>query len=302
MFQFKRRTLWIIIYVTIPLIFILNQLGPTEEGAEPGLFSSTPQTQWSLDDISAQCNEAYEQCTIALDNSDEVFVSAVVDRLPISAVDVPASVEPSTYEQGGKFVVTVRAANRRRAQRELLAFLRDWIPSDAQRDWVVTGDISIDEARDWRLNANEGEGKSVISTRPIGPALTVINTPSVGHPDQLAYLIWMEILKQRLAGYSVQMTWDHRQQQSRVLINQTVVNEADAPVTPAELEPVLAAYLDSANQRLRSQEQIHRYLTTAVVYQIPFEYFIEQPERLQAITLEAVNEMREDTLAQIAQR
>jgi predicted Zn-dependent peptidase len=71
-------------------------------------------------------------------------------------------------------------------------------------------------------------------------------------------------------------------------------------VTQAEFANVVDVYMAAANQRQREITQLHRYAVNASVYGLPFQFFVQQPERLQAVTLVDVNRFREQTLEQIS--
>jgi predicted Zn-dependent peptidase len=112
----------------------------------------------------------------------------------------------------------------------------------------------------------------------------------------------VSILKQRLTGYDIQMAWDHRRTDSVVSFNSTMTEDAFYPVSLEEFEPIQLAFSESASVRERSQSQVHRYLLTAVLYGLPFNFFVEQPSRLAAIKLEDVNRMMEFSFEQIKTR
>lgn len=301
MFHFKRRTLWIIIYITIPLIIVLNRLGPeleTDDDAPAELLS-----QWSLDEIALDCDEEANEriCVLPLDKSADVYISAVLDRLPLSSVPIPEGVTLSTYSQGGYFIGTAQYAARTALAPSVTEFFSNWLPQGSKVDWVVSGpgDPSELAAVAKRVDSLVGVGTELLPDVP--KALATLDSPALGDQDQLAFLMWIEILKQRLAGYSVQVTWDHRQRTSRVQFNTTLSPDVFSPAKETELEPILSAYVASSLQRVRQQNPLHRYAVTAVVYDVPFEYFIQQPERLSQIDLAAVNRMREFSLEQITQ-
>lgn len=290
MFHFSRRTLWIIIYITIPLIFVLHQLGPEPDMAGPERQS------WSLDDIEFQRDQAF--WTVDLPESRTLRLTVIQERIPSEALPVPDARAVRTSRQGGRFLVTVVNPADRGALETSVDFLRQWLPDGERRDLVLSGPLT----EVWRAEARRLlaplAGTGVDNQVAPQPALTRLPSPPMGSQRQLAFLLWVGVLQQRLSGYEPEVRWDHRGQPSQVLINQTLAPEVLEPVTEDELAPVLAAYRAAASQRERSGEQIHRYLVTTAVYGLPLDFLLTQPERLAAITLADVNEQRERTLSE----
>ena len=294
MFHFKRQTLWIIIYVTIPLIFILNSVGPgPEQGASSDIDAKL---NWSLESITLECDKAI--CHQSLDGTTRLWVSAMFKPLPVSQVTVPDGLEFTVSRQGGYVVATLAFEQGPDAWRDVSAFLIQWLPANASIMWLVSG---ADPASFDELLANMETQMSGLSldnefVRP--KAELVWQAPVIGDPDQLAFLLWIEVLKQRLAGSGIEVAWDHRQSNSYVTLNQPVPAGAFLPVNSNELEPILAVYVDSANERLRSGLQHHRYGVTSIIYSVPYSLFSNQPQRLAQITLDSVNKMREFSFEQ----
>lgn len=294
MFHFSRRTLWIIIYITIPLIILLNSLGPKPYIAgEPAPEAPT----WSLDELALDC--ARQVCTLALAGAEHIRVSALLDRIPTGQVAVPAAFDLQTQQLGGRFVISLEGPANASSQAELMAFLRQWLPADGALNWVVTGAISDELVA--QLNALEtirsGPGLA-LSLEPL-KALTRLTAPALGTAEQLSFLLWIDLLNGRLAAYSIQGQWRDRQASSYVNFNGTLSADLFYPVDLAELAPVLAAYRAAGAERQRNASQIDRYAVTAELYRLPLSFFINQPERLATLSLASVNEMREFALGQI---
>lgn len=297
MFHFKRRTLWIIIYLSIPLIFILNQLGPDSESVEQE--PESVRQSWSMDNISAECESKLRFCLLSLEGAEGVSVSAILNQMPADNLEIPASANLNSVLQRGAFVVTLESEPSRTSRKAAIEFLEQWLPYEGWIWWVISGDLTLQEAKAWLPDQKALEGGAVPITIESAAALSVLTAPSIGHPDQLAFLMWIEVLKQRLDGYSVRVTWDHRREESLILINQTLAEDSFGDVTDQELAPILTAYQATAAQRDRNQSQLHRYLVTAMNYTVPFDYFIDQPQRLAEVTLESVNRMRDFSFEQI---
>lgn len=296
MFHFSRRTLWIIIYITIPLIFVLNRFGqnpePTDTAADSA-GTTAEQTAWSLDAVTFERDDGL--WSVQLPGSALWRLTVVQTRIPTEDLALPAGDAIRTSRQGGRFLVTVTNPANARALRESVDFLRRWLPDGDDRAVVLSGDLT-DEARTQArrlLGALQGEG--VANEVAPRPALTRLTSPPMGTPEQLAFLLWIGVLEQRLRGYDPQIRWDHRDRPSAVLINQTLDPDLFRPVTAEELEPVRSAYRRAANERRRTAVQIHRYLVTTAVYRLPTDFLRTQPERLAAVTLDAVNRQRQRT-------
>ncbi|WP_196156843.1 hypothetical protein [Reinekea sp. G2M2-21] len=294
MFHFKRRTLWIIIYITIPLVIILNRLGPAPDTA----VSETPAQRFSLDHLNLTCQAVV--CQLPLSGAPHLQLSVSFNQMPVSQISVPDVLSLNIRQQGGFVIGTVTLVPSPGNVQVLLSFLQQWLPQPPV-GWQLTG--AIPEGVADMIAAQNGpfSGIGIVNEPEPVNGLATLEAPALGGEDQLAFLLWIEILKQRLAGYDVQAVWDHRRSTSYVVFNQTLSSDSFSPVKAEELEPVLAAYLQSAGQRERSAEQLHRYAVTAMIYKIPFEFFVNQPRRLSQVTVEAVDRMREFTLEQITQ-
>lgn len=302
MFHFKRRTLWIIIYVTIPLILVLNSLGPetndadsTERVVTP---SDIPALHWTLADLQPDCAQ---HCRLDLDASQQVRISALLASIPAGAEPVPDGVDLAFTQRAGYGVASLTFVSTPAMDARVLEFLRVWLPQNQEPRWVVTGAVTDAFWQSLQQTGVESIGAARPLELPPPSALTVLTAPQFGTDQQLAYLLWVEILKQRLAGYRVTVTWDHRRENSLILFNTTLSSDVLYPVTEAEWQPVQAAYLRAAAQPDRTEEQIHRYVLTALLYDVPFEFFTRQSARLQQVALVDIDQSRENTLAQIQQ-
>ncbi|TCS37191.1 hypothetical protein [Reinekea marinisedimentorum] len=292
MFHFSRRTLWIIIYVTIPLIIILNSLGP-DDSDQPDAQSVS---SWSLDEVQMSCAE--QLCSLPLPGAETLQISVLSGMMPTTRLEVPSALQISATAQGGQFIVTVTTAASRANIKTAISFLREWLP-EAGKQIVVSGNLdgNTTELLESLSDGYIGTGAEYQPGQASG--LGVLQSPPLGSSEQLPFLMWVEVLKQRLAGYDVTLQWDHRGSASYVSFSSTLHTEDFRPVENDELDPILQAYLQTAQQRQRSAAQLHRYAVTAVAYELPFSFFVDQQQRLQAISLDAVNQVREDALEQI---
>lgn len=299
MFHFKRRTLWIIIYITIPLILVLNSLGPEPESGAP-VVTATENTdqRWSLTGLEPDCDV---HCVLELDDTDWVRLSAVLDQRPVGFEEVPQGVALGYSQRAGKVIVTLSFPREASIEATVVQFLSNWLPRGDAPQWVLSGAGADDLLAQLPKVSNEAIGVGKRPDLGAPSALTVLISPPLGSEHQLAFLLWVEILKQRLAGYQIQVTWDHRRTDSVVLFNTTLSKDLLYPVTGSEFTPILEAYVSTAAQTERSAEQIHRYLLTSALYDIPFEFFTRQEERLEQVSLADINLIREQTIAQITQ-
>ncbi|MFQ3230652.1 hypothetical protein [Reinekea sp.] len=298
MLHFQRRTLWIIIYVTIPLVIILNNLDGTPDNEHVGEVSGSD-LLWSLDELTVE-----QQGGIAwldLRTAKSVELSVILNAIPTTSLALPNSTAFASYFQGGKFVISVTNPVNEAAFDESLKFIAQWVPADIEAI-VVSGPYSSQwvELIQKRLQTPKGEGLAI--SFAAGKGLARLASPAMSSPDQLAFLMAVSILKQRLSGYNIQMAWDHRRSESQVTFNSTLSEDAFYPVTQEEFEPVHRAFSQSASVRERSQLQLHKYLQTAMIYELPFSFFVEQPSRLAAVKVEDVNRMMEFALEQVKTR
>ena len=291
MFHFSRRTLWLIIFVTIPLIVVFNLVGQEE-----GVVSEVVEPQaWFLDDLAVSTDErAHGRTlwTVDLDQARQLRLTITQDLIPTEQLDIAIDAAVSTSRQGGQFQVTVVNPADTDALQASVDFLQSWLPDGDSRSVVLSGDLDDDRMAVARRLLEPLLGEGMVNQVAPQPSLARLRSPPMGTNEQMAFLLWVGVLQQRLSGYDPQVRWDHRAETSQVLINQTLSTDLFVPVTEEELEPVRAAYTASAEQRSRSAEQIHRYLVTSAVYDLPADFLVSQQQRLSAITLADVNAAR----------
>jgi len=290
MFHFSRRTLWIIIYITIPLIFILNQLG-----GEPDSDSTeSVEQRWSLDEIDFE--QTANRWQVDLPQAEQIRLSIIQSQAPSQTLASGDSSGLSLTRQGGQFVVTVVNPARLQLLETSVDFLVDWLPDSDNRRIVVSGSLNDEWLAALEPLNGQLQGEAYQGELQPAAAVSRLTAPPMGSDEQLAFLIWVDVLKQRLGGYQPEVRWDHRGARSQVLFNQTLAPSLFAPVSEEELEPVLSAYRNAAAQRQRRADQIHRYLVTTAVYQLPLDFLLRQPERLAQVDLAAVNQQRQQSM------
>lgn len=294
MFHFSRRSLWIVIYISIALIFVLHQTG--DDGA-PTQEPAPARSQWSLDGIEFTQRDSLWSVDLA--GADHISLTVAQPMVPTGAVGADLADAMRTSRQGGQFLVTATNPADFDALTASVDFLVDWLPDGAPRQVIVSGPLSTEilEQAERLLGSLHGAGTpNHVSPQP---ALGRLSSPPMGSERQLAFLLWVGVLQQRLSGYQPEIRWDHRGGVSEVLFNQTLGPELFVPVTEDELAPVLSAYQASAQQRQRSAQQIHRYLVTSAVYRLPDDFLLDQPRRLDRVTLADVNQQRERSVSEL---
>lgn len=295
MFHFSRRTLWIIIYVTIALIFVLHRTG--QQTPAPQAENEPRRQAWSLDDIEFHNQNGL--WTVDLPGAAQVMVTLAQPLIPTETLPVDPAEALRTSRQGGDFLVTLSNPPRLDVLETSVDFLIQWLPDAQQRSVIVSGPLTEELLAQVRRLQGTLQGRGVVNQVASQPALTRLSSPPTGSERQLAFMLWIGVLQQRLSGYQPEVRWDHRQAVSEVLINQTLSPELFKPVTEEELKPVLDAYQASAAVRQRSAEQIHRYLVTTAIYELTPDFLLSQPRRLAKINLTAVNAQRERSLSEM---
>ncbi len=291
MFHFSRRTLWLIVFVTIPLIVVLNRVGQDEEAVSQAINSQT----WSLDELAVETDEqapGRTLWTVDLDQARQLRLTITQDQIPSEQLDIAIEAAIITSRQGGQFQVSVVNPADTEALVASVDFLQSWLPDGDNRSVVLSGDLDDDRVAIAEQLLEPLQGAGMTNQVAPQPSLGRLMSPPMGTSEQLAFLLWVGVLQQRLSGYDPQVRWDHRAGTSQVLINQTLSPELFRPVTAEEFEPVQAAYTASAEQRSRSAVQIHRYLVTSAVYDLPSDFLVSQQQRLSEITLADVNAVR----------
>ncbi|WP_028669170.1 hypothetical protein [Saccharospirillum impatiens] len=291
MFHFSRRTLWLIIIVTIPLIVVLNRVGQDET-----VDSGVPESRtWSLDELAIERDDqspGRKLWTVDLDQARQLRLTITQEQIPTEQLGIAVDAAMGTSRQGGQFQVTVVNPADTSALEASVDFLQTWLPDGDNRAVVLSGKLDGERIAIAERLLEPLQGSGMTNQVAPQPSLGRLNSPPMGTSEQLAFLLWVGVLQQRLSGYDPQVRWDHRANISQVLINQTLNPGLFQPVTAEELEPLRVAYAASAAQRSRSAEQIHRYLVTSAVYDLPSDFLVSQQQRLSAITLSDVNAAR----------
>lgn len=140
MFHFSRRTLWLIIFVTIPLIVVLNLVGQDEEATSQVVESQT----WSLDELAVETDEqapGRTLWTVDLDQARQLRLTIAQDQIPSEQLDIAIEAAIRTSRQGGRFLVTVVNPADTSALETSVDFLRTWLPDGDDRAVILSGDL-----------------------------------------------------------------------------------------------------------------------------------------------------------------
>lgn len=287
MFTFRRRTLWFLIYLLIPVIFLLHRVG--EE--EPPLAEVATVTHWSLDDIDVE--QRGNLWWVALPGAQQWRLTVAQRSAPAMELGLGLADSVQQSMQGGYWLVSITNPASPETLAEALSFLATWLPDGDGRQWVLTGPVSEDmlSTIEQYDNLLQGQGQPV-PQQPDSIADRLISPP-IGSEEHLAFLLWVGVLQQRLGDDRAALRWDHRFAESQVVFNQSLTRELLEPVRSDEFEQVMSTYKDAAAERLRSSEQIHGALLVTAVHALSAGFMLNQPERLAVIDLDAVNQQRE---------
>lgn len=279
MFHFRRRTLWIIIYLTIPLIFILNQLGPGSSDDEQ-----------SANETALVCTA--EQCLLPSPSDFEfVLVSGLLPLVPVSSVPVPEGVSLEVETRHHRLIARFTLGPD--SAEVFFTFLQAWLPAGSDPVWAVTAK----DPKAWgeRLAIVEGQGMAVDipGTSLEDGQLTI---PPVGTVEGLAFQLWLSILQQRLQVEGVaRLRVDTRPYPGRVLGLVELSESHLQPISEAEWQGAHDAWMDIALQPLTPRQQ-HRYAEQALLFQQSLSKLLERDQRLQQLTLSDLQKQRERTI------
>lgn len=286
MFNFRRRTLWIMIYLLIPLVFLLHRVGEEELSPVDVVYRD----QWSLDAIEVERDGDLRW--VHLPDAQQWRLTVVQRQAPATELGLGLSDAVLQNMQGGYWLVTLANPVASGVMDDALSFLSTWLPDGTGRQWVLTGPVTDDILSAIRLRDSELQGEARPLPQAPDAAMTPLTSPPVGSEAQVAFLLWIGVLQQRL-GDSVELRWDHRFETSRILLNQSLNQALFEPVTAAEFDQVMSVYREAAAMRQRTAEQIHGALVLTAVYGLSPDFMLNQPERLAAIDLGKVNRQRE---------
>ncbi|WLD58270.1 hypothetical protein NFC81_00410 [Salinispirillum sp. LH 10-3-1] len=280
---FSRRNMWILIFVLIPLIYVLNEMGgeeTTSNNAEP------LQTLFDMGQVPVQRERISGQPVwwAALPGSGVVEIGVLEPRLPTARIPIPDSKDLVTTARNDKFIVYLRSPVEQAALEVSLDFLTEWLPPPSpDTTYVLVGDLNAALTEQLVTILSRSRGPAIPFVAQPRAAITRLTSPPTGTQDQLAFVMAVELLRDRLDGYDIQLSWDHRGERSIALINSSLIPEHRQVPSQAEFERVQAAFLDQAYRTERSVQQISRYMMTMAAFGLSTDYMATQTTRTRTL-------------------
>lgn len=282
---FDRRFLWLIIFIMIPLIPLLNSLGP----AEAFMVSTTTeaaQTEFAAADLRVHKTAVAEVPTTwsSLPGSQLVRISVLTDRQPLARPEPPAMTDLAIEARHGYLLVTLTLPLTTSALEAGTRFLDNWLPLPNDRTrYALSGDLTPElvlEIGDYLRRADApGAGFDPASA----PAVTTLTSPLPGRLDYEAFVIATDLLRRRLGGYNAQLRWDHSERQSKALLNITLAPDQRHLPTPEQFEASLARRVTDLNRSTLTTAQIHRQLITLAAYDLPTDILTQRQSQLETL-------------------
>lgn len=269
--MFDRRFLWLIIFILIPLIPLLNNLGPSEGFLVPANDEPT-QDRFARTGLQVQKSALGDvpATWVNLPNSDAVRVSVLTDRQPLARPEPPANVSLSVDARHGYYVATVTLPLTTAALESGTRFLDHWLPAPTARTrYALSGDLTDQRVMEIGLALGRADAPGS-PFAPVAPsAVTAVTGPLPGQVEYEAFVIGMDLLSRRLDGYNPRLRWDHSERQSKALLNITLA-PAQRGVPPAEdFQAALARRRAALTTDTLNAAHIHRQMITLAGYDLP---------------------------------
>lgn len=283
--HFNRTSLWMIIAILLPLIAILNQSGQTPEIED----KSTTNLYFSLPEL--KFNRFQNNAWTELPGSGEISISIITRSVPKNRLKIPPHQDFKVSIRNNFAVTWVKTPSEQAALEVTLEFLKEWLPPITSDDLIImSGEVNKELTKEVRNILRRSNGESIPLTQKTDQYVTRIQVPEMGSQSQLAFIIAAEIIRQRVTGYEPKLTWDHSDKVSYLDLNTTLKPEWLTPATPEEISNIRDYMVSSAAKSDRTSDQIHRYLTTQALYDLPAAFIQNQSELLSQISDDAVNE------------
>lgn len=282
--QLSRMSLWMIIIILVPLIVILNRTGQKPE------IVDTPTTisEFSLPDLNF--NRSGNNAWVALPGSGEISISIITGSVPNNRVDVPPHQDFHVSIRRNKAITWVKSPSEQAALEVTLDFLKEWLPVVKKSDSIIiSGEVNEALLDVIRSILGLSKGGSILLTQANDQYLTRIRVPEMGSNEQLAFLIAAEIIRKRVTGYKPKLTWDNSDTTSYLDFNTTLKPEWLVAATSKEISFVRDQMVKLAGQTKRNTDQIHRYLVTQALYDLPAEFIQNQSKLLSKVSDKQVN-------------
>jgi len=282
--HFNRTSLWMIIAILLPLITILNQSGQTPK------IEDKPTTILNFPLADLQFNRRENNAWIELPGSGEISISIITASVPKNRLKIPPHQDFKVSIRNNYAVTWVKTPSEQAALEVTLEFLQKWLPPINENNLIIiTGEVDQLLTEEIRNILQRSNGESLPLDQKVDSYVSRITIPEMGSQEQLAFLIAAEIVRQRVTGYQPKLTWDHSDQISYLDLNTTLKPEWLTPASSEEIARVREYMVAAAARSDRSSDQIHRYLVTQALYDLPASFIQRQSDLLNQISDEAVN-------------
>lgn len=282
---FHNWFLSILILLLIPLIFLLQQMGPKDGDLQP---PSNAQSHFSLTQLQPQPEDAPFGPAWRLDlATDDLVLLFKLSHLPSNQWPMPDWVTWQSQWRAGYLLLSLRLPASQRPYQDLLLLIEEWLPADGL---LATAAIGPNTDDSWQALLNSlarlrGEGELA---RPINQRdVTALSSPATGTVEQIAFILASQWLRPQLSGYAPTMRWDHSLSPSQLLINQSVPRTLQAMDDDSFQQ--LHQQLQAQAEQERDLEQISNYMLVLLADALPASFITEQQQRLQALQLQQVN-------------
>ncbi|TGG90081.1 hypothetical protein E4656_19630 [Natronospirillum operosum] len=274
---FNRRFLWLLIFILIPLIPLLNNLGPSEAFlVEPP--AGEVRTHFALAEVEFQ-QEVMAGLPVTwapLPASGQIRISVLSDRQPLAVERPPETTELDLEARHGRLVATLTLPLTTAALQDGTRFLNHWLPvANRQTRVVMTGELTPERTQEIASVLAGADAPGVVVDIQPPSAVTRLTSPPPGTEEHLHFALAMDLLRQRLSGYNATLRWSHRGRDSLALLNTTLDSSQRQVPSEARFLETRAAWATAQGEGERPTDYIHRQLVTLAAYDVA-------PERLPA--------------------
>lgn len=280
---FSRRNLWILIFILIPLIYVLNEMGPDETVQAN---SSALQATFDIRQVPVQRERLAGQTVwwVPLPGSGVVEIGVLEPRLPTARIPIPDTQDLATAARNNQFIAYLRSPVEAAALEVSLAFLTEWLPApSAATQYVLVGDLNGTLAAEIAAVLTTSRGPAVPFVAQSRSAITELTSPPTGSQENLAFLMAAEWLRAQISNDSVSFIWDHRGPRSQVFINTSLSPTQRQVPSEEQFIALRNAFLAQANVSERSVQQISRYVMTMAAFNLSTDYMATQAARTQQL-------------------
>lgn len=292
---FGRRFLWLLIFILIPVIALLNNLGPSEAFLVDPVEGEV-RTEFEVAQLSVRQDEfaGLPVTWVDLPDSGQVRVSVLSNRQPLEAAPAPGDTHLEVTARHGLMVSTLTMPLTTGALQDGTRFLSQWLPANtAQTRLVVTGDLTPERVEEIasRVASADAPGAALQVSRPA--AVTRLVSPRPGTEGYLHFALAMELLGERLDGYNARLIWSHRTRDSEALLNTTLDSSQRRVPGEQDFLTLREDWVDAHTEQRRSVDYIHGQLVTLTAYDVTPDHLTERTERLAELDYETFRRLWE---------